>query len=813
MSRRFSNQPPGQSGPTNSPTGNAAPSGRDVSPKRPHSTGRLGEASLPPAVCVLLATVTLAVFWPVTGFDFVNLDDTSHVTENAQVQGGLSWAGLGWALTNLDIGLWHPLTWISHMLDCQWFGLRPGGHHLSSLLLHVANTLLLFLGLRRFTGVLWRPALVAALFALHPLHVESVAWVAERKDVLSTFFFLLALGAYGRYAEIRSSNSGIRKAPFHPPSSIFYALSLCLFALALMSKPMFITLPLILLLLDYWPLRRALSALSSQPSTIWPLLIEKLPFAMAALVTGFLTMEVGARQSSLPSAMQCPLPARLANATLSYARYFLQTFWPGGLAVFYPFPATFSTLTVACAALLVAVISVTALWLARSRPYVVVGWLWYLVMLLPVIGLIQLGGYSHADRYTYAPLIGIFVLLAWGACDLTRHWRYQTAIASAAGTAAILLCLGLTHRQLGCWKNSEALFGHALACTSGNFVAHQCLGLASAAQGNWTQASRHFELALEANPGWAEARYGLGWVAAAQGNWNDAIRQYELALESNPRLVKVHGNLALALAAQGKWPEAIPHCELALQANPGLAEVHNCLGLALTAQGNRAEAMQHFEQAVQLKPGFDQAHANLAAALLAQGRWDEAVQQGNLALQANPSLAEARFNVAKALSAQGKWREAIPYFEQALKADPQSARTHNNLAFALARTGEWAGALVHFEQALAIQPEAIAFRNNLARLLATCPQAALRNGVQAVALALEVHQVSGGTNALYLDTLAAAHAEAGQFPQAVQVAERALALAEAQGNSQVEEMRSRLKSYRAGSAYHEPAPGTANSSP
>ncbi len=808
MRRRSSNQPTGQGAPITNQASDPPGSGRAGSPLPATITcpdaiasgslgagpaARRGLRALPALVCLLLAVITLAVFWPVTGFDFINLDDTSYVTENVQVQSGLSWEGLRWAFTNLNIGLWHPLTWVSHMLDCQWHGPRPGGHHLTSLLLHVANTLLLFVGLRRITGALWRPALVAALFALHPLHVESVAWVAERKDVLSTFFVLLTLGAYVRYAQGKAENrkqkaetggpflsSDLQPLPSpssrgpvvlssclpRPLSSGHYWLSLLFFGCALMSKPMVITLPLLLLLLDYWPLCRfQLSTINSRHPAIRLLLLEKLPFAMAALLTGWITLEVAARQGSLPSGLQCPLSARMANATISYARYFLQTFWPGDLAVFYPFPATFSVWCVVGAGLLLAGISVTAGCLVRRRPYVAVGWLWYLVTLLPVIGLIQLAGYSHADRYTYVPLIGVFLLLAWGAHDLTRHWRHQAIIASAASAAGILLCVALTRQQLGYWQNSETLFRHALACTSNNFVAHHCLGLVSTAQARWTEASQHFELALEANPGWAEARYGLGWVSAAQGKWNDAIQQYELALESNPRLAKVHGNLALALARQGRWEEAIPHCELALESNPNLAEVHYCLGLALAAQGNSTEAIPHFEQAVQLRPGFAEAHSNLAAALLGQRKWDEAVQHGQLALQANPGLAEAHFNLAKAFCAQGRWQAAIPHLEQVLKSDPNSARAHNTLGLALARTGQWAEAIVHYQQALAIQPEAIPFRNNLARLLATCPKPELRNGVKAVDLAQEVNRLSGEKDPLYLDTLAAAYAEAGQFPE------------------------------------------------
>ena len=391
----------------------------------------------------LLVLVTMALYWPVTGYGFINFDDPGYVAANPQVQGGLTWQSTGWALTTLDLGLWHPLTWISHMLDCQWFGLRPGWHHLTSVLLHIANTVLLFLVLRGMTGALWRSAVVAALFALHPLHVESVAWVAERKDVLSTFFVLLTLWAYHRYAKARMQNAECRmQNPATPGTQhatrntlhvsrftfhafLFYLLSLCFFALGLMSKPMIVTLPLLLLLLDYWPLgrmqKRMQNAESSDTehatrntqhvsrSSVFRLVLEKLPFLVLAGLTGWITLHAAKGVDSLPSAAQYPMSDRLANAGLSYARYFLQAFWPGNLAVYYPFPATFSAWSVAGAALLLVGISVAALCLARRWPYLVVGWLWYLVALLPVIGLIQLAAYSHADRSSYVPLIGVFV--------------------------------------------------------------------------------------------------------------------------------------------------------------------------------------------------------------------------------------------------------------------------------------------------------------------------------------------------------------------------------------------------------------------
>ena len=414
---------------------------------------------------LVLAAITLAVFWPVSRHEFIAFDDQAYVTENPHVRTGLNWENVRWAFTNREVGLWHPLTWLSHMLDCRWFGLRAGGHHLTSLLLHAANAVLLFAALRALTGELWRSAWVAAFFALHPLHVESVAWIAERKDVLSTFFALWTLWAYSRYARA----NGARPAT--------YALMLLCYGCALMSKPMVVTLPLILLLLDYWPLKRFPPAAgASQPATLARLVIEKLPLIGLALLTMLVTLGAAARVHTLPSVAQCPIANRIANATISYARYLLQTFWPADLAVFYPFPAAISVWSVAGAALLLLAISAAALGTARRRPFLAVGWLWYGITLLPVVGLIQLGSYSHADRYTYVPLIGLFIMVAWGIGEIrfgSPVWRFGLVLGA---TLLLGACGAATRFQLKHWQNTAALFARALEVAPRNPVAHHALG-------------------------------------------------------------------------------------------------------------------------------------------------------------------------------------------------------------------------------------------------------------------------------------------------------------------------------------------------
>jgi protein O-mannosyl-transferase len=571
-------------------------------------------------MAALLALVTIGLYWPVTSHDFVSFDDTDYVTANAHVQGGLRWASLGWVLTNLDVGLWHPLTWVSHMLDCQWFGLDPGWHHATSLLLHALNTVLLLLVLHRMTGAAWRSTVVAALFAVHPLHVESVAWVAERKDVLSTFFVLLTLWAYTRYAQksvvssslapqqaLRTTDYGLRTAGpvsrFTLHVSLLYLLALTFFALGLMSKPMVVTLPLILLLVDYWPLRRfGPSTLNSQLSTLGRLLLEKLPFVMLSVLTGWITFHAAKGIGSLPSTAQFPMKDRIANVILSYAGYLGQTFWPRQLAVYYPFPATFSAWSVAGAALLLAGISVAAIWLLGRRPYVAVGWLWYLVTLLPVIGLIQLAGYSHADRYTYVPLIGVFVGLTWGACELTQRWRHRVLALSLAGGAAIALSLALTREQISYWKDSEALYRHAVAVTDNNSTAHNCLGNALELKGQTDEAIRQYQEALRIKPGYAQAHNNLGNALASTGRTNEAIHHFEEALRLNPDFVAAHYNLGCALGQKGQLAEAIRQYQEALRLNPASFQPYLPLAELLLRAGLLRDAAFHLEQFLRTCP-------------------------------------------------------------------------------------------------------------------------------------------------------------------------------------------------------------------
>jgi protein O-mannosyl-transferase len=519
-------------------------------------------------ICLALAAITLAVFWPVGSHDFINLDDPDYVTGNPVVQAGLTASGAHWAFEASHANNWHPLTWLSHMLDCQLFGLKPGAHHLSSLGFHLASTLLLFLALNQMTGALWRSALVAALFAWHPLHVESVAWIAERKDVLSAFFFMLTLWAYGRYAEGRRKNAECRmgkpapRAAQHATRNTqhttpLYLLSLGSFALGLMSKPMLVTLPLVLLLLDYWPLRRlSLPSLHHSSTPALRLFLEKAPFFALALAACVLTVHAQHAGGAVTSLEQLPWDSRLPNALAAYSVYLAKAFWPAHLAVFYPHvpvPAWHAALSV------LLLLGVTALCfkVARSRPYLLVGWLWFCGMLVPVIGLVQVGWQAYADRYTYLPLIGVFLMAVWGVAELRPRvagWNLALRFGSALLLGA---CLVATRYQLAAWQNATTLFSHALDVTDRNWLAHNNLGTALAEQGRVDEAGEHFRTAVQINSAYDDARSNLGRYLAESGKWDEAKAQLNALLQHSPNHVRAHGNLGYVLLAQGDIAQGV----------------------------------------------------------------------------------------------------------------------------------------------------------------------------------------------------------------------------------------------------------------
>ncbi|PWT84495.1 MAG: hypothetical protein C5B58_04640 [Acidobacteria bacterium] len=644
--------------------------------------------SITVSIYLLLAGLSLAVFGQTIHYNFVNFDDDLYVYNAPTIQAGPTLRGIAIAFTSPHARNWHPLTTVSHMLDCRLYGLNAGGHHATNVLLHTIAVILLFRVLRQMTGAFWKSAIVAALFAIHPLHVESVAWVSERKDVLSAVFFFLMLDTYVRYARAESITR--------------YLVVTALFAAGFMSKPMLVTAPIVLLVLDYWPLRRFEQIASTtrkakivqsdnQRRIIQRLFLEKIPLLLLSAGAGIVTFALQKRAAgAIP-----PLPFlwRAENAVISYVIYAWKTFWPTRLAVFYPHPNdTLATWQVVLAiAFLLAVTCAAIVW-RDKRPYLFTGWFWYLVMLVPVIGLVQVGEQGHADRYTYLPSIGLFLIAVWAAGDIVavgqvRLWR-GLATACTVVVIAALACTAFA--QTSYWRNSETLWTHALAVTTNNDVAQNNLGYLCVDRDELDNAMSHFEAALKIRAGKLDPHYNLG-----------------------------------------------------------TAFVEMNLGDALARKGQRDEAMAHFEQAIKLQPDYAEAYYNRGNVLFAKGRIDEAIAD----------------------------------FEKALKIQPNDADAHTGLGNALLRKGSLKEAIAHYNEAMALAPADPHSRSNMAWVLATSTDVSVRDGAKAVELAQQAISLSGGSEPLFLRTLAAAYAETGRFSDAIAVIQQAVPVARMQGKT------------------------------
>jgi tetratricopeptide (TPR) repeat protein len=664
----------GRPKPTPKP-GSKSPAKNPLIPAGPNLPAFLN--SLHPAwICLLLAALVGCVFYPILHNGFVNFDDPLYITANSHVQNGLTWAGCRWAFTTLDGGFWQPLMWLSYLLDYQLFGLNPAGHHLTGLLLHVLNAVLLFLVLLRLTGARWRSAVVAALFALHPLHVETVAWVADRKDSLAAFFWLAALLAYASYAE---------KSRAHDPKRfMYYFLTLGFFLGGMMTKATVATLPLIFLLLDWWPLARC----DADPrrwsfGVLRPLILEKAPFLGLGLVIGLIGVAGQGTIGAVPGIGDFPLTDRIQNAILSYGYYLGQIFWPAGLAGYYPYPRTFSIWLVAGFAMVGLAISILVLRAARTRPYLAVGWLWYVLTLLPAIGLIQIGGHSRADRYTYIPLIGIFMLLVWGVHDFMPRRRHRTFFLSGLTLAVLFACIAITRRQIFFWHDPETFSTRILAVTGDNAMAESLLGETLGKQGRYDEAVVHLQQALLLIPDFPAAQNNLGVILGKAGRYDEAITHLQEAIRLKPREADPHCNLADALFFTGRLDAAVKEYQTAIELKPDDPDIHEKLARLLSSGGQFDEAIPHYREALRLNPHLAEAACGLGIALLKLQHFPDAISQLQAALKLDPGSAEALCYLGVALCQTGRLDEGITQLQAAVKIKPDYTDARANLEIAL----------------------------------------------------------------------------------------------------------------------------------
>jgi len=682
----------------------------DRSPKPASSPASRSRPNLWAAIGLVL--LTAIVYSPVIHHDFVSLDDPTYVSANQHVADGLTWPAIGWAFSTGRAGNWHPLTWLSHLADVQLFGVSSGPHHGVNLVLHILNTLLLFIALHAMTGRTWPSAFVAALFAVHPLHVESVAWLAERKDVLSTVFWMATLWAYVGYVRQRTW--------------FRYALVAGLLSVGLMAKPMLVTLPFVLLLLDVWPLGRVPALTGSAPNPtgsgwtwpVWrPLLLEKLPLMAIAAASGVVTFIAQWQGGAVSGMDTVPVSLRIANALVAYVTYILKMLWPTSLSIFYPLPTSVPILPAIGALVVLTAITMLALRALRTRPYVAVGWLWYLGTLVPVIGLVQVGTQAVADRYTYVPLVGLFIIVAWWFEERVAGQATRQLAAAIVG-AVIVGGLAVGARaQVGVWKDSQALWQHALEVNPGNYYAHNALGALFRERGRTGDALSYLVESVRLNGQFPDARDNLGLVLVGQGRLDDAVTQYRTALQLNPGFSQAHNNLGVALAGLGLLDEAISHYRRALELDPDAAMTHNNLGQALASQGKLFEAITQYQEALRLEPVLVDARINLGLAFDAEGHHQEAIAAYTEAIELSPTSAMAHNNLAAALAAVGRIDDAITQYGEALRLDPRAAEPQRNLGFLLASQGKVTEAIGHFSDALRLKPDDAAARADLGMAL------------------------------------------------------------------------------------------------
>lgn len=665
-----------------------------------------------------LVILTLIAFGRVCQNDFVGYDDPYYITNNQHVKDGITPKSFIWAFTTMDCANWHPLTWLSHMMDCRLFGTNPLWHHLASLLFHIANTLLLFWILKRTTGEIWTSAFVAVAFALHPMHVESVAWVAERKDVLSGLFWMLTIVAYTRYTEHQSIGR--------------YLLVPLVFALGLMAKPMLVTLPFVLLLLDYWPLGRFQFGQQKRPA--WRLITEKVPLFILSAASSIVTYVAQQSAGAMKLGENYPLNLRISNAVVSYISYIGKLIYPTRLAVLYPHAGESLPLWQPIAALFILIV-ISAGVIYTAKRYLTVGWFWYIGTLVPVIGLVQVGAQSMADRYTYLPSIGIFIMVAWGAAELTTRWRYRkTMLAIAAGIVLTALSIG-TILQVRCWQSSYTLYKHALSVTENNYIIHTNYGTSLSKNGQYDEALKHFGIALQINPGYYRAVDGIGMVLLKQEKFAEAIERFEKTLRLRPNYYKAYYNM----------------------------------GVAFSKQGRTDKAVESWENALSIKPDYYNANFNLGVAMTERGKYEDAIKYFDAALRAKPDSAEVYYQMGRVFYLQGKPESAVEQCAEALRIKPDYTTARITLAHTLAEIGRIQPAVEHYYTVLKLEPDNVYVLKNLAWLLAVVEDPRIHNPGEAVKLAEKACELTGYKQIEALDTLAVAYSAAGRFPEVARI--------------------------------------------
>ncbi len=685
----------------------AAPSSRDVA----SVPGVRAGAARDLLIYLSLLAATALVFVQVRHFPLVDFDDLLYVTHNPNVTAGLTLESVTWAFTKAYEGYWSPLTWLSYMADVQFFGPASGPHHVTNVLIHAASACLLFALLKRATKVRSLSAGVAMLFAIHPLHVESVAWVAERKDVLSGFFWFLTCWAYLRYVE--------------RPAAATYAVVVASFACGLMSKPMIVTLPLVLLLLDAWPLNR-LSMVGHAESrgktvprpgvrqvSLVKALLEKAPLAAMAIAVSAVTVVTQRNAGGISSLDVISPLTRVENALVSSIIYLVQMVWPSGLAALYPHPLQIPFWQAAAAALVLAGISILAVRAARTAPYLLVGWLWYLIALLPVLGLVQAGVQARADRYTYVPMVGIGIMVAWGLAALARRAQATRRALAVAACIALSIYGVLAWQQVQYWRNSETLFRRAIAVTTGNYVAHAALGKALRQDGRIDAAIAELRESIRITPMYADAHDALGEALLAEQRANEALPYLAEAVRLSPASAAFLVNFGAALNAVDRVDEAAVSYREAIRLSPDNAEAHSGLGGVLVEQGRFEEAQAEFNDAIRLDPGYAPAHHNLGALLSRTGSGDKAVPQFAEVVRLEPDSAEAHLDLGTILAAQGRMEEAIAELTIAARLKPDDAAVRNNLGGALLVAGQFDAAIVQFTEAIRLRPDMPELKNNL----------------------------------------------------------------------------------------------------